>query len=364
MPTTHHMRAIFSEAAARLTAEQVALFESVTASPLQKLVDRVNLLSHETLSRVLDLGGGELGNVHPHPLNAEGLHVLKWLLARSIVDERRIANGWASHAEHKTFTRNGLLVQKLHHWSDSATRVPLTTDEIELIALASGWAQWPFRCSSHGNATEAARNPTAKHRESGMAVIGSHEHTFTDTDDQYQLHVDVYMPNIKFMVFTESTMISTGPFHFVLGSHAVSKAKARWLFERTRHMTQRGQTGGAFRHVNISDRSASGGWCHSSHACLEAAYGWQQRDLADTYGFPMAMPLLVEAGTLVIADTSAFHFRGLGAAGSRRARMGNLFFRCGRTAKRLGHLASVPRVPAIACSNRSAIVGGCARLHH
>ena len=79
------------------------------------------------------------------------------------------------------------------------------------------------------------------------------------------------MPNIKVMVFAERTRVETGPFNFVLGSHAASAEKARWLFERTRHLTRRGQVVGAFRHVNTSLESATGGWCYKSSACLEEA---------------------------------------------------------------------------------------------
>ena len=182
-------------------------------------------------------------------------------------------------------------------------------------------------------------------------MVGTHQHTFKDADDQYQMHVDVFMPNIKVMIFAERTRIETGPFNFVLGSHTASAEKARWLFDRTRHLTRRGQVVGAFRHVNTSLESTSGGWCYKSRTCLEEAYHWQQRDLTDSYGFARPMPIIVEAGTLVIADTSAFHFRGLGVAGARRARMGNLFYSCGRVKQRLGYLVTVPRVPVLACAN-------------
>jgi hypothetical protein len=175
------------------------------------------------------------------------------------------------------------------------------------------------------------------------------------------------MPNIKLFVFAEGARVEKGPFHFVLGSHAASASKARWLFERTRHITDPSHRGGgAFRHVNTSATASgsTGGWCHTSRACLEEAYDWQQRDLSASYGFPRPMPLLVEAGTLVVVDTSAFHFRGLGLAGTRRTSMGNLFYRCGRTNRRLGFLVQLPRVPVLACANiSSAASTACRSLH-
>ena len=291
-PSGGAMRAAVTEAVGRLSAEQIDIFERATSERLPALVDKLMALSDFQLMLVLDLGGGELGNLRPHALNAQGLHVLKWLLSRAIVDDRRVANGWHEHEAFGTFTRNGLLMQRLSNWDGSDTSVPLTTAEVELITLASGWAKPPY-CSG---------------RRTGMFVNGSYEHTFKDTDDQYQLHIDVYLPNIKFFVFSEDTRIERGPFHYVIGSHAATATKARWLFERTRGLTEPHQVGGAFRHANLS-RQDAGGWCCASRACLEEAYHWQQRDPVQSYGFPHPKPLLVKAGTLVVVDTSGFHVR-------------------------------------------------------
>lgn len=161
-------RATFADAASRLTAEHIAAFEGGTGKPLHPLVQRVLELPPQSLAHALDVAGGELGNQHPHPLNANGLHVLKWLMARAITDERRIANGWASHAEHGTFARNGLLMRRLQNWKGSAKHVAFTQEETELIALASGWARWPYQRCADGT--------------SGMVVSGTHRHKFTDAD--------------------------------------------------------------------------------------------------------------------------------------------------------------------------------------
>ena len=73
------MQEAFFAAVARLPSEHKRIFESVTSVAVADLVDKVLRLSGATLARILDLGAHELGNVYPHPLNAEGLHVLKWL---------------------------------------------------------------------------------------------------------------------------------------------------------------------------------------------------------------------------------------------------------------------------------------------
>ena len=352
------LRDAFTKAVKWLPTEQVALFERETGSSLPWLAEQVAALPHATLSHVLDMASSEKGNAFSHPLNAHGLHVLKWLLARRIIDERRAANGWASHPEYDLFNNNGLLMRRLHHWRPGATRVPLTVDEADLISLASGWSRSPYGCkgvASHG---------VPGNSSSGISVSGVHDHVFQDADDQYQLHVDVFMPNIKFMIFMEPVVVERGPFHFVLGSHKPSAAKARWLFERSRHLTGHGRAGGAFRHVNLSaPASAPDGWCYNSRSCLEAAYDRQQRDLTNGYGFPRPMPLLVEAGTLVVADTSAFHFRGLGVAGKRRARMGNVANGCKRGGGRLGFLVQVPRLPVLGCAAGSNVSHACSTLY-
>ena len=316
MPTLDVMRATFGAAAALLSNAQLELFEHATGTSAVHLVDEVLALPAVTLSRVLDLGHGELGNNVPHPLNAKGLHVLRWLLARVIVDERREQNGWRTHALYDRFKRDGILMRKLQHWEGSDRGVPLTTEESELIALATGRATNPYLCADKDGATRDY--PT--NRTSGLIVRGSYAHTFRDDDAQYQLHVDVYLPNIKFMVFTETVVATNGPFHFVRGSHKASAAKARWLFERTLNKTDPSRgAGAAFRHVN-----EKGGWCTASSACLREAYNWQQHDLARSFGFPLPTATVVEAGTLVVVDTSGFHFRGIGVAGRLRARMGKV----------------------------------------
>ena len=352
------MRDAFALAVAQLSLDQVRIFEEATAQSIGTLVRDVLALDDATIRRVLDLGRSELGNLYPHPLNAKGLHVLKWLVARDVVDRRREANGWASHAQHDEFDRHGLLTRKLTHWRPGMQHaVPLTLEEADLIGLATGWAQRPYGCS----ATQLHDGDAAA--KSGLFAEGFREHIFTDGDDQYQLHVDVYMPTVKFMVFAEPTRIETGPFNFVMGSHRTSTSKARWLFERTRQLTRLGQRVGAFRHVNTSAEEQPGGWCSKTRSCLEAAYAWQQHDLAERFGFPRPTPMIVEAGTLVVADTSAFHFRGLGPAGGRRARMANLVYRCRSQHSSLTSIASVTRVPVLACANGSQVSDACGVFH-
>jgi hypothetical protein len=56
------LRAAFAHAVASLSSDQVTLFEQATGQPLRLLVDSVLSLPHNSLVRVMDLHGGELGN--------------------------------------------------------------------------------------------------------------------------------------------------------------------------------------------------------------------------------------------------------------------------------------------------------------
>ena len=133
--------AAFAEAAALLTDRDIRLFERATSFSLQQLVEKVLALNGRELQGVLDLGLGEYGNLYPHALNSNGLHVLKWIIARRIVDSRRAANGWQKHPRYKEFMEKGLLSQKLKHWQPGRSgRVPLTFSELSLIGLASGFS--------------------------------------------------------------------------------------------------------------------------------------------------------------------------------------------------------------------------------
>jgi hypothetical protein len=54
------------------------------------------------------------------------------------------------------------------------------------------------------------------------------------------------------------------------------------------------------------------------------AFAAQQADLVERYDFQLPVPMTVPAGTLVLADTTGFHMRGIASAGTARALMGLL----------------------------------------
>ena len=62
-------------------------------------------------------------------------------------------------------------------------------------------------------------------------------------------------------------------------------------------------------------------WCHDTSDCLNRVYLEQQRSIQRA-GFGRPEALTVPAGTMIIADTTGFHFRGLGKDGEARSLMG------------------------------------------
>lgn len=179
---------------------------------------------------------------------------------------------------------------------------------------------------------------------------------YENGDSQYQSHQDMISPIFKFFIFVENVTLANGPFYIVPGSHHASAAKLRWLWDRTRHLNMSRMpagsapnaaehTYGALRHVNLGAEGPTPqceltrncpcggacpkpgdgeGWCYASTACLEAAYSGQLSHMQAEYGFAPPLPVTVEAGTLIIADTSALHWRGYQRARTHRALQADL----------------------------------------
>lgn len=155
------------------------------------------------------------------------------------------------------------------------------------------------------------------------------------------MHQDVYQPTWKMFVFTENVTLENGPFNYVYGSNQATKRKLQWLYDRSKHFVHMvgGENDGATRHINSTawrlgpDKNKY--WCTDSHECLSNSYWSQQRDLMTRYGFQKPSPVEVQGGTMILADTSGLHFRGIGAHGGKRANMAQIVVECsdGHTSK-------------------------------
>ena len=98
-------------------------------------------------------------------------------------------------------------------------------------------------------------------------------------------------------------------------------ALCRAVGRGTRHISLKGIHKSAITVFNESVLPSNARWCTSPTSCLEAAYQYQQDDLQATYGFPRPLPMTVKAGSMIVADTSGFHFRGYETKYTVRAQM-------------------------------------------
>ena len=116
------------------------------------------------------------------------------------------------------------------------------------------------------------------------------------------MHMDSFAATIKVFGFGESVgSLAQGPFHYVNGSHRHTESKLRLIQEL---MASSGGGGGG------------GGGSTGDEFSICASpriYPPQQRK----YGI-VATPMIVPAGSVVIADTNGFHYRGKGVPGTRR----------------------------------------------
>ena len=136
-------------------------------------------------------------------------------------------------------------------------------------------------------------------------------------DVQYYLHVDTWHPTIKVWLMPE-TSAASGPLHFVPGSHRNDERKLRWLYNRTRHRLHMptgrtippSQSMGPYYDITHGDNGLGGGSMRVQGFDPKDADAI--RDSLATFHFQPPTPLETGPGwSLVIADTSGFHHRGL-----------------------------------------------------
>lgn len=113
-------------------------------------------------------------------------------------------------------------------------------------------------------------------------------------DPQTRLHADTFHPTVKAWLFLTDVAEDEGPFVYVPGSHRMTPARLAWEKER-------------------SLRASTGLDRLSARGSLRIA-----PDELAGLGLPQPRAFAVPANTLVVADTSGFHARGLSARPSTR----------------------------------------------
>ena len=270
--------------------------------------------------------------LYAHELNAYGLHPLRALLAERMFDAQRVQHGSASHSTWESFQRDGIIVLPNFNFQGVGVDRPTAM----LLEMASGYRRVPLRWKRFTRTVHVAGDP------------------------QFYMHVDTFHPTWKAFVFAAGTQQENGPFHFVNGSHgAHTIGKLRWLYDRSRrhvhidvvdHGTggiysmaeaasaatsappaQRATTKGAtavLREGPYDDATHTVGRTVSSAIRFVGfdpkqgpAGGASVAASLASYGLPLPTPVLVAPGgspTLVIVDTSCFHFRGYAQPGAKR----------------------------------------------
>jgi len=113
-------------------------------------------------------------------------------------------------------------------------------------------------------------------------------------DPQTALHADTFHPTVKAWLFLTDVAEDEGPFVYVPGSHRMTRERLAWEKDRS------------VRASKELDRL-------SSRGSLRV-----RREELSELGLPEPRTFAVPANTLVVADTSGFHARGLSARPSRR----------------------------------------------
>jgi len=269
---------------------------------------------HELLARVVRGSGTATGNVFEdlmeglrglsgcqlqevlsgsrfvlHPLNAQGLHLLRALLAERMAAARVAARGFDRHPDYASWQRDGLILKDLDD-------VDLNGDEgvLQLLRMVSG--------EDHTGIPQ----PPLQWQPRNVTVQGS-------PDPQTQFHIDTFAPIVKVWVFQNppGVDLDQGPLFFSRGSQRNSEAKLRWMHAYAQEPANEARAEPSFRLRGCAAATAA------ADDFVQAVEG----NLSMEALFPAApvLPLQGVRRTLVIADTSALHARGKGVPGRVRS---------------------------------------------
>ena len=113
-------------------------------------------------------------------------------------------------------------------------------------------------------------------------------------------------------VYAHDVTISDGPLHYVKGSHKMTPQKLRWLHKASIGLasaTAQGHFGDLISPVDGLALSAGSEGIGAEHRTAE---------VLRSLGLPPPTPMVGRRFTLVVADTSGFHCRGIAGAGVNR----------------------------------------------
>ena len=318
-------------------------FHSATGTSIDQLCDLIGGTSVDTPSTLLSDLTGTTKVLYPHPLNAYGLHAFRALMAERLSDAVR-AKGVHSttldaslDAEQQSlarkFHREGFLVLPLDDRALPPPRLQLPLPELTGMDVVGWKANLNPSVYRLLRSLSGWRQPWLSATSTALQAL-----THVDRDIQHYAHVDTHTQCLKAFVWAPGTNLSRGPLHYVNGSHRSSAGKLRWLFERTRQLT--GTSPLPPTHTSLHDAALGphtpfSEGTHGFHSSIRVEGFVPHGDSVDfgRYGFSPPVPMLLPSAeqqrgraTLVIADTSGWHYRGYAPSGTKRvaARFHNL----------------------------------------
>ena len=294
-----------------VTAEDRRLLERVTGAPFAELLAVLREGDGPAARRFLSADRF----VHDPAANCKGLHLLRSLLARRITDARRRALGLDAHPDFAAFARDGYVIKDFSTMDEAAVQ--------SLLKMVSGYADadlpeltWKLR-----------------------STVGNPD------DNNLDLHVDTFAPSWKVWLYAQDIRAEHGPLTYVTGSHRPSEDKLKFLFRASCDPPLDGAAGyGSFRMgmygsnrtrseeeasvlsrrktVVLDSSGCSDGNCTAETKLApfvaDASGVWRCHGCVDdetSYGMPARRGLVGAALSLVVADISGLHARGLSARG-------------------------------------------------
>ena len=254
------------------------------------------------------------GLIGSRTLNRLGLHVGRKALAHAMTAARRAAlAGLAPRQVRRDFRRDGYVVIP-----DFLPPEDFEALRAEAHALAAGASR---RLQEGDTVTELAHiDAAALARSPGLGRLvgdrrfldlvnyigGRLKHPFcqvqvlrrdfgvNEPDPQKTLHSDTFHPTLKGWLFLEDVDPGRGPFHYVPGSHRLTRRRLAW--ERRQSLVA----------------------CSSPDPHVAAGSFRVGPDDLQDMGLPEPVAVTARANTLVLADTSGFHCRGQALDGRPR----------------------------------------------
>lgn len=285
------LRRIESLVREHISHDDEDLFQRVTGSPFAALMDAIRA---DPPLRFLSADRW----VH-HAANKEGMHLLRCVLAERVTNARRTSLGYngTSHQDYEALMRDGVIVRDYSTMDDEQLR--------GLLRMVSGYQD-----------------------DDIPALVWTQRAVEGDPlDNNLDLHVDTFHPSWKVWLYAEDIESDHGPLTYVNQSHTNSEAKLRWLYRASTDPPRRGAASyGSFRmgqygSVRSDEEAAVAAASPPPPYVMDANGVWRCTGCVDderTYGLPPRYGVTAPKLSLVVADVSGLHARGLSARGKIR----------------------------------------------